>query len=146
MLKSGFFSKSLVLCLISASETRARTCFMLAVFAFKIKVSIILKMIQWNYQLTMQNWFVSYELCYHSTGFYFKIQCLRVRKVMGTFEKPAPGARFSKVPITFSGPKSCFMFAFKIKVSIILEIIQWNYQWTKQNWPVCETGTLLLFN
>ena len=30
--------------------------FMLAVFAFKFNVSKILKMIQWNYQLTKQNW------------------------------------------------------------------------------------------
>ena len=54
-----------------------------------------------------------------------------------------PGTRFSKVP------KSCFMFAvfaFNIKVSIILKMIQWKYQLTKQNWPVCELGTVLLFN
>ena len=38
------------------------------------------------------------------------------------------------------------VFAFKINVSIILKIIQWNYQLTKENWLVCELGTLLLFN
>ena len=54
-----------------------------------------------------------------------------------------PGTRFSKVP------KSCFKFAvftFNIKVSIILKMIQWKYQLTRQNWPVCELGTLPLFN
>ena len=38
---------------------------------------------------------------------------------------------FLETPDNFSGPKSCFMFAlfaFKIKVSIILKTIQWNYQ------------------
>ena len=43
-----------------------------------------------------------------------------------------PGARLSKVPLdNFSGPKSFFMFAvfaFKIKISISLKTIQWNYQ------------------
>ena len=43
--------------------------------------------------------------------------------------------RLSKGPFLesrdyFSGPESCFMFAFKIKASIILETIQWNYQLT----------------
>ena len=36
----------------------------------------------------------------------------------------------------FSGPESCFVFAvfaFKIKPSIILKIIEWNSQLTKQN-------------
>ena len=57
--------------------------------------------------------------------------------------------QFIESPDNFSGPKSCFMFAlftFKIKVSIILKMIQWDYQLTKQNWLVCELGTLLLFN
>ena len=56
---------------------------------------------------------------------------------------------FLESPNNFSGPKSCFMFAvfaFKIKVSIILKMIQWKYQLKKQNWPVCGLGTLLLFN
>ena len=46
---------------------------MFAAFAFKIKDSILLKMIRWNYQLTKQNWFVRQELCYYSTGFDFEI-------------------------------------------------------------------------
>ena len=37
-------------------------------------------------------------------------------------------------------------FAFKIKVSIILKMIQWNYQLTKQHWLVCAPETVLLFN
>ena len=51
------------------------------------------------------------------------------------------GLRFSK------GGERCFMFAvcaFKIQVSIILIMIQWSYQLTKQNWLVCELGTVLL--
>ena len=35
-----------------------KSCFMFAAFTFKIKVSKILKMIRWRYQLTMQNWTV----------------------------------------------------------------------------------------
>ena len=41
----------------------------------------------------------------------------------------------------FSGPESyfvCTVFTFKIKVWIILKMIQWNYQLTKQNWLDCE--------
>ena len=38
------------------------------------------------------------------------------------------------------------MFAFKIKVSIILKTIWWNYQLTKQNWPACQIETVLLFS
>ena len=41
----------------------------------------------------------------------------------------------------FSGPESyfvCTVFTFKIKVWIILKMIQWNYQFTKQNWLDCE--------
>ena len=37
-------------------------------------------------------------------------------------------------------------FAFKIKVLIIVKMIQWNYQLAKQNWLVCTPGTVLLFN
>ena len=33
---------------------------MFSVFAFRIKVSMILKMIKWNYQLTKQNWLVEW--------------------------------------------------------------------------------------
>ena len=38
------------------------------------------------------------------------------------------------------------VFALKIKVSIILKMTQWNFELTKQTWPVCELGTLLLFD
>ena len=40
-----------------------------------------------------------------------------------------PGTCFSKVPVTFRARKSCLVFvvfAFKIKISIILELMQWN--------------------
>ena len=35
------------------------------------------------------------------------------------------------------------VFAFKINVSIILKMIQLKYQLTKQNWPICELGTVI---
>jgi len=50
---------------------------MFAVFAFTKRVSIIF------------HWFGSWELCYYSTGFDFKIY-LHARKVSGPFEKQAP--------------------------------------------------------
>ena len=34
------------------------------------------------------------------------------------------------------------VFAFKIKVSVILKKVQWNYKLTEQNWRVCELSTL----
>ena len=49
----------------------------------------------------------------------------------------------------FSGRKAVIVFvvfAFKIKVSIILKIIKQNYQLMKQNWLVCGPLTVLLFN
>ena len=58
-------------------------------------------------------------------------------------------ATFLENQDNFSGPKSCSMFAvfaFKIKVSIILKMMHWNYQLTKQNWLVCELGSLLLYS
>ena len=56
---------------------------------------------------------------------------------------------FLESPNNYSGPKRCFMFvvfAFKIKVSIILKIIRWNYETLKQDSPVGGQGTVLLFN
>ena len=64
-----------------------------------------------------------------------------------TFSRP--WTPFLESPHYFSRPKTCFMlvlFAFKIKVSIILKMILWNDQVTKQKWPVCELGTAQLFN
>ena len=46
---------------------------------------------------------------------------------------------FLESPGNFSGPESWIMiagFAFKTKVSIILKMMKWNYQLTKQNWFV----------
>ena len=46
--------------------------FVFVMFAFKIKVLIILKIIQWNYQFRSKiDWFVGQELCSYSTGFEF---------------------------------------------------------------------------
>ena len=53
-----------------------------------IKVSYT---VQWNYQLTKQNWFVRQELGHYSTGFDFNI-CLRARKSTGPFEERGPGS------------------------------------------------------
>ena len=56
---------------------------------------------------------------------------------------------FWKDPAIFRARKAALhtaVFAFKIKVSTILEIIQRNYHLTKQNLLVCNLGTVLLFN
>ena len=62
----------------------------------------------------------------------------------------SPRVPFHERPGNSSGPESCFMFAvfaFKIKVSIILKkIVLWGYQLTKPSWLVCELGTVLRFN
>ena len=65
------------------------------------------------------------------------------------YEQQRPGDPFHESPDKFWDPKSCSMFAvftFKIKLSKILKMIRWKYQLTKQNWTVCELGTVLLFN
>jgi len=49
-----------------------------------------------------------------------------------------PGARFSKVPITFRARNSLSVFAafaFMFKVSVILVMIQWNYQFCQSLGP-----------
>ena len=61
------------------------SCFTFAVFAFNIKDSIILKMIQWNYQL--RTWLIVRN---YSTGFDFKI-LPSARKIFRPFEKQTPG-------------------------------------------------------
>ena len=99
--------------------SRPKSCFMFAAFTFKIKVSKILKMIGWRYQLTMQNWTV----CKPGTVLLFN------------------RFWFQNLP---SNPKAAFTF--KIKVSKILKMIGWRYQLTMQNWTVCKPGTVLLFN
>ena len=78
-----------------------KSCFMFAVFAFNIKVSIILKMIEWKYQLKKQNWPVCElgTVLYYSTSFDFKIY-LRTRNVTGPIEKQAPGS----TAINFKAP------------------------------------------
>ena len=67
------------------------------------------------------------------------------------FRETGPWGPFLESLDNLSCPKRCFMFAvfaFKIKVSLIIGMIQWTYhdQLTKQNWLVCELGTTLLFN
>ena len=57
-----------------------------------------------------------------------------------------PEARFLKAPITFRAQKPVLCLSCLHSRSIILKMIQWNYQFTKQNWPVCGPGTMLLFN
>ena len=56
---------------------------------------------------------------------------------------------FLERPGNLSGQESWFLFprfAMKIKVSIILKMVKWNYQLAKQTWLVCELETVLLFN
>ena len=75
------------------------SCFVFVAFTFKIKVLIILKIREWNYQLTKQNWLVygpGTVLLFSRFGFH----CLRARKVFGPFGKPAPGAILSQSGIS----------------------------------------------
>ena len=44
-------------------------------------------------------------------------------KSFGTFEKQAPGARFSKLPV-ITGPVKLFCFSFQVGVSEGLKIVQ----------------------
>ena len=53
------------------------------------------------------------------------------------YEETEAWVRFSKVPVT------CFLL---MKFSIILKMIQWNYQLGKQNWLVCEREPELRFS
>ena len=67
---------------------------------------------------------------------------------------PAPPRRgtrslFLESSRSFSGPQSCFVytvFTFKFKVSIILTMMQWNYQLTKQNGLFCELLELCYYS
>ena len=54
------------------------------------------------------------QTCKHKTGF-------RVRKVVGSFEKRVPGARFLKVPI-INGRGKLSPFTVKIEVSLVLHL------------------------
>ena len=68
------------------------------------------------------------------------LACLRITRPWRPFRESADN---------FLGPKNYFMFAvfaFMMKVSIILIMIEWNYQLKKKNWPVYELQELLLFN
>ena len=75
-------------------------------------------------------------------------QILPIYRVIVRLTHSGPGACFSKVSITFRPEKLFYVCRVCIQdqSSIILKMIQWNYQLTKQNWLVCELGTLLLFN
>ena len=64
---------------------------------------------------------------------------------------PRRGTRslFLESSRSFSGPQSCFVytvFTFKFKVSIILTMMQWNYQLTKQNGLFCELLELCYYS
>ena len=66
-----------------------------------------------------------------STGTVFTVS----RGFFGTVDLEKCRSLFLESPGNFSGPKSCFVFAevaFKIKVSIILKMIQRKNQFTKQ--------------
>ena len=89
------FHKNDVTCLlVQMAYSGPESCFVFVAFTFKIKVLIILKIIEWNYLLTKQNWQVygpGTVLLFNRFGFH----CLRARKVFGPFGKPAPGAASS---------------------------------------------------
>ena len=75
------------------------SCFVFVAFTFKIKVLIMLKIREWNYQLTEQNLLVYRSgtvLPFNRFGFH----CLRARKVFRPFGKPAPGAILSQSGIS----------------------------------------------
>ena len=70
---------------------RAVLCLLWRQFAFKIKMSIVLKTIQWNSQLTKHSdWFVIQEMYYNSTGFDSRI-CLRAQNLTCLMENGRPG-------------------------------------------------------
>ena len=68
-----------------------------------------------------------------------KVLCISVQSVVQAIL--VPGDPFLESPGNVSGQESCFMlaiFPFKIEFSCILRMIQWSYQWTKQNClPTC---------
>ena len=96
------FHKNDVTCLlVQMAYSGPESCFVFVAFTFKIKVLIILKIIEWNYLLTKQNWQVygpGSVLLFNRFGFH----CLRARKVFGPFGKPAPGAILSQSGISLN--------------------------------------------
>ena len=59
------------------------------------------------------------------------------------------GKKRSRITIqnnTYCSWIQVFFIRYRVKVSIILKTIKWNYQLTEQNWLACELGTMLLFN
>ena len=86
----GFRSWGLFLLNSRGNFSGPEIWFVFVAFAFKSKVSIILRIIQWNYKLTWQNWLV----CGLGTVLLFNWLdfriCLCPRKVSGPFEKRAP--------------------------------------------------------
>ena len=81
-----------------------------------------------------------WTLCWFQSAALGKFQvCISVHSVVQAIlvtEEP-----FLELPGNVSGQESCFMlaiFPFKIEFSCILKMIQWSYQWTKQNClPIC---------
>ena len=113
---------------IPGNVSGPKGCFMFAMFVFRIKVLVILKMKQWNYQLTNQNWPVlSSKLCYYSTGVDFQI-CLRARKVTREpSEKRAPGPKchlhLERHRLCSSSVLSIFVLVY-YKIEDIIEALQ----------------------
>ena len=68
--------------------------------------------------------------------------------IIGTFKKWAPGARFSKLPITFRAPKPvlCLHVCIQDQSFNNFENVIMKLSVNRQNWPACEIETVLLFN
>ena len=56
------------------------------------------------------------------------------------------GPRFSICPATFPARRASLCLPRLHSSFNNLQMTQWSYQLTKQNWRVCELGTVLLFN
>ena len=108
----------------------AESCFVFAAFTVKIKVSIILKIIKWNYQLTKQTWLIyglGSELLFNRPGLDFKI-CLRARKVSGPFEKRAPDLARVDRKIQNGNHRKQILSSDKV-INLHLNIINWLDTW-----------------
>ena len=101
---------------------------------FSIKICWILAQFLAHKPVNFASWTVSF------IALFWKIMKLWSWSKPPANAKQLSGPRgpFHESPDNFSGLKSCFTFAFRIKVSIILKTIQWNYNLTKQNWAVWQ--------
>ena len=108
----------------------AESCFVFAAFTVKIKVSIILKIIKWNHQLTNQTWLIyglGSVLLFNRPGFDFKI-CFQARKVSGPFEKRTPDLARVDGKIQNGNHRKQILSSDKV-INLHLNIINWLDTW-----------------